>query len=313
VSEAPAPAPLPSLSIVLVSWNAARVLSRCLAALDPIEHEVIVVDNASTDESAEVVAREFPRVRLIRNSENRGFAGAVNIGLGACHGELVLLLNCDAIAQAGAIDRMRRVLAARPDCGAAGGALVDEAGTLQHGFHARRFPTLASLLVDLWLIDQLWPNNPVTRRYLALDRTSNAAEPVDVEQPAAACLMIRGDVLKALGGLDEGFYPAWFEDVDLCRRIISAGWRILFIPDARFTHRGGEAMRALGLTRFSRIWYRNLQRYVRKHHGRGSLVACKALVISGMGLRVAAVVVSGRWADAGAYARVMVDALRYWP
>jgi GT2 family glycosyltransferase len=303
----------PRVSILLVSWNAAAVVERCLRALDACTHQVVVVDNASDDESARIVAERFPRVELVRQPVNRGFAGGVNAGLPRCRGDLVLLLNCDTEAHVGSVDRLAAVLDNTPDCGAAGGALVDEHGVGQHGFHPRRFPTLWTWAVDLWLIDELWPDNPITRRYKAPDQTLDAVSPVDVDQPAAACLMIRRELLDTLAGMDEQFSPAWFEDVDLCRRIKDSGWRIQFVPGARFTHVGGLAMRHLGLARFSRIWYANLQRYVRKHHGTTALVVCKGFIVSGMVLRMAVVTLSGRWHDATAYAKVAWDALTTWP
>jgi GT2 family glycosyltransferase len=163
--------------------------------------------------------------------------------------------------------------------------------------------------VDLCLVDQVWPQNPVTRRYLALDQTVGATTPIDVEQPAAACLMVRRDVLDALGGLDETFFPAWFEDVDLCRRIRQAGWPLLHVPDARVTHRGGEAMRALGLARFSRAFYRNMRRYARKHHRRPVWIALDVLIAGGMTVRALWTLLSGRPRDARGYARVALDAV----
>jgi N-acetylglucosaminyl-diphospho-decaprenol L-rhamnosyltransferase len=299
-----------SVSILLVSWNAASVIERCLRSIDVATCEVVVVDNASDDDSAKIVAELFPAVRLLRQSTNLGFAGGVNAGLHACTGSLVLLLNCDTVAHEGSIARLEYALRTRPDSAAAGGALFDERGIPQHGFHVRRFPTLWTWLVDLWLVDKLWPSNPVTRRYLALDQTSGARGMVEVDQPAAACLMLRREALKQIGGMDEGFYPAWFEDVDLCRRLKDAGWRIVFVPDAAFTHVGGPAMRRLGLAGFSRVWYRNLQRYVRKHDGVLALLACKGLIVSGMALRVVISLIRFRWSDARAYTDVAIEALQ---
>ncbi len=299
----------PEVSVVLVSWNAADVIGPCLESLRGGPHEIVVVDNASADGTGDLVSARFPEVRLIRHRENRGFAGGVNAGIRASRGQFVLLLNCDTNVHPGAIERLRDALAARAECGAAGGCLVDADGTAQHGFHVRRFPTLATWAVDLWLIDKVWPDNPVTRRYLAFDQTRDATGPVEVDQPAAACLMLRREAVEGVGGLDEGFHPAWFEDVDLCRRLRSAGWRILHVPAAVFTHRGGEAMRALGLHAFSRAWYRNLLRDVRKHQGPLAALCCRGLIVSGMALRMVAVLLRGRPAEAGAYGRVALDAL----
>jgi GT2 family glycosyltransferase len=210
------------------------------------------------------------------------------------------------------VARLASVLDAAADCAAAGGSLVGDDGQPQHGFHVRRFPTLATWTADLWLIDRIWPGNPASRRYRAEDQTRGARLPVEVDQPAAACLMVRRDVFDAIGGMDERFHPAWFEDVDFCRRLRDAGHRILFVPDAAFVHTGGVAMRHLGLREFSRVFYRNMQRYARKHHGPLGLLASKALIVTGMLLRAAIVLPAGRRRDAGAYLAVAWDALARW-
>lgn len=301
------------VSIVLVSWNAATVIAPCLESLHDSGHHVVVVDNASNDGTADLVASRFPWVHLLREPVNRGFAGGVNRGVRASSSELVLLLNCDTVARPGAVDRLADVLRRVPGCGAVGGMLVDEHGEPQHGFVVRRFPTVLTWAVDLLLLDHLWPANPVTRRYLARDVTSTARGPVDVDQPAAACLMVERRLFDALHGMDERFFPAWFEDVDLCRRIHDAGRRILFVPDAVFTHRGGVAMRQLGPGRFAGFWYRNLQRYVRTHHGTGALVVCKIFILTGVLIRLIASGLAGRLTAARGYARALLDVFVFWP
>ncbi len=130
-------------------------------------------------------------------------------------------------------------------------------------------------------------------------------EPADVEQPAAACLMVRASLFDALGGLDERFSPAWFEDVDFCRRIHAAGFRIRYEPRATFVHHGGVAMRALGLGPFSRIWYGNLARYVRKQQGTLAWLLVRALIAVGMLLRVTIALVRGDREAARAYWSVL--------
>jgi N-acetylglucosaminyl-diphospho-decaprenol L-rhamnosyltransferase len=276
--------PTTHVSILIVNWNARDPLARCLRSLDT-RFQVVVVDNASSDGSAEMVARDFPRVALLRQAKNHGFAGGVNLARRVATSERLLLLNPDIEASGDAIDALAEALDADPQVGAVSGRLVNPDGTPQRGFNVRRFPTLGSIAADLLLIDHLWPNNPATARYLALELSD--AEPVDVDQPAAACLMVRASVFDALGGLDEQFFPAWFEDVDFCRRVHAAGFRIRYEPRASFIHHGGVAMRALGLGRFSRIWYGNLARYVRKQHGTMAWLLVKPLIAVGMLLRVA--------------------------
>lgn len=300
---------VPAVSVVIVNWNTKDMLVRCVEAAARAAHDIVVVDNASTDGSASAIAARFPSVALVCLPENRGFAGGANAGLRRAGTDRVLLLNPDCLATAGAIERLAQVLAGAPDCAAVGGRLVDETGRPQHGFNVRRFPTVATWAMDLLLVDKVWPANPVTRRYEARDLELDGPKPIDVDQPAAACLLLRRDVVLHLGGFDESFAPAWFEDVDLCRRLKAAGWRILLAPDARFVHRGGEAMRALGLTRFSEVWYRNLRRYVRKHHGRAAALAVTGLIVVGMLLRIGVAAARRDGEGLRAYARVLRSTL----
>jgi GT2 family glycosyltransferase len=149
----------------------------------------------------------------------------------------------------------------------------------------------------------VWPGNPISRRYLALDLPFDRVS--EVEQPAAACLMVRRRAFDAVGGMDERFFPAWFEDVDLCRRLRQAGWQIVLVPDAPFPHQGGEAKRTLGLRDFSRAWYANMRRYFEKHHGRASAAVLRALIVMGMIERAAIASLAGRPREARSFLSVI--------
>lgn len=313
------------LAILIVNWNARDPLLRCLESLASLPHLVIVVDNASEDGSADAVARRFPGVTLVRSAVNLGFAGGVNrareeaaraAGAGGPAGpaaDRLLLLNPDTVATGGAIDALAAALAGDASIGAAGGRLVHEDGSPQSGFNVRRFPTMGSFAMDLLLIDQVWPDNPWTRRYLARDLDDGGdAVPVDVDQPAAACLMVRAEAFDRIGGMDTRFHPAWFEDVDFCRRLIAAGFRIRFEPRATFVHQGGVAMRALGLGRFSSIWYSNMERYVRRHHGTTGWLLLKGLIAAGMSARIAISLLRGAPGPARAYAAVLKQTATRW-
>ena len=296
------------VSLLIVSWNSRSRLQRCLGSLPRTNVEIIVTDNASGDGSADMVAAEYPEITLIRETENRGFAAAINLAVQRATSPLVLLLNADVEIFPDAIDSLSSFLDTNPAYGAAGGRLVDADGQFQRGFSVRRFPTMASFAVDLLPLDTVWPNNPVSRRYHAADLDDRVTQPVD--QPAAACLMVRRAALEQLGGLDERFYPAWFEDVDLCRRLKAAGWEIAFVAEATCRHEGGVAMTTLGLTAFSRIWYKNLRRYVEKHHGLLAARTIRALVVVGMAERFVVSMAMGRQDRMAAYRAVLVDALR---
>jgi GT2 family glycosyltransferase len=134
-------------------------------------------------------------------------------------------------------------------------------------------------------LDEIWPGNPWTRRYRCARLDWNLAS--DVDQPAAACLMVSRRALMSLDGFDEQFEPAWFEDVDLCKRIRNAGRRIRFEPAARFAHHGGYSLGRLGREKFLEYFHANQIRYFSKHHGRSDAEVVRRLVVIGLSLRAA--------------------------
>lgn len=292
-----------SLTLVIINWNARHHLETCLRAVAPLGYGVVVVDNASTDGSAEMVASTFPTVTLLRSDANLGFAGGVNAGVAATGSRWVLVLNPDVLVSNDAIGHLLASAEDDPRVGAAGACLVDHAGQPQADFIVRRFPTLGTLAVDLLLIDKVWPDNPVTRRYLARDLSLDRSQ--DVDQPAAACLLVRRQAFDEVDGFDTAFRPAWFEDVDFCRRLQRAGWRIRYVAEARVPHIGGVAMRTLGLGSFNQTWYRNMRRYVDRHMDPVRAVGFRALLVVGMALRATVSVLRGRPEDARAYLAVV--------
>jgi len=310
----------PSISVVIVCWNCGEELLRCASSLAPLAAaaepalEVVVVDNASTTFPGDELRRLLPAVRIMLNEHNRGFGPAANQGAAAAAGDILLLLNPDTEAVGNPFPAIVRAFASSPSPAAVAPALVGLEGDgarAQDEFQLRRFPTLARAARELLLVDRAWPRNPWLRRerYLDEDRT----RPFEVEQPAAAALAVRRDVFLSLGGFDERFVPAWFEDVDLCRRL----WRhgpVLFWPEARFAHVGGVAARRLGHDHFLPMYYRNACRYWRLHHGPGSAVTFRALLAAGMLLRLLLVPwlpgrSSSRRIAARAFARTLAVAL----
>lgn len=238
------------------------MIGRCLDALAEMAPSAtaIVIDNASSDRTLEQVrAREG--VRVIANGENRGFAAAVNQGVQAASQEYLLTLNPDTHLLT-ALDDLEN---ATRQYGLASGKLLDKTGRPQLGFTIRRFPTPVTFWFELCGLNRLWPSNPVNRRYRCLDRDLDQAGPV--EQPAGAFLMFRRDVWERLGGLDEGFYPVWFEDVDFCRRAAQAGYRIEYIPAAAAEHLGGHSVYQIPEGCRLRYWCASLLRYASKYFG----------------------------------------------
>ncbi len=276
------------ISIVIVNWNSGTRLKRCLSSL--LEHapgcEIIVIDNASEDRSADFLKDAAPPpARLIGNRINSGFASACNLGWRRSRGEKVLFLNPDTECLPGSVRRLAEPLILEADVWAAGGLLIDSAGTPQSGFNVRAFPTVAHVAADMLLLEEAWPGNPWSRHYRM--SSWNPRRAVEVYQPAAACLMVARRALEYLGGFDERFFPAWFEDVDLCRRIWKAGGRIRFEPAAGFLHLGGHSLERLTPELFLEYFHTNQIRYFAKHHGRDAAERVRKLVVAGMVLRAA--------------------------
>jgi N-acetylglucosaminyl-diphospho-decaprenol L-rhamnosyltransferase len=218
----------------------------------------IIVDNASRDNTVALLARR-PNVTVIANAQNRGFAAAVNQGVQATEAAFILLLNPDVELLTG-VDAL---VEASRKYGMAAGKLVDSLGHTQAGFTIRRFPTPAALVLEILGMNRLFSNNPVNRRYRYLDRDLDV--PGEVEQPAGAFLMCRRDVWTELRGLDEGFYPVWFEDVDFCRRAVNSGFRIEYVPEVQARHQGAHSVNALTAGCRARYWCVSLLRYAAKH------------------------------------------------
>jgi GT2 family glycosyltransferase len=262
----------PLLSGVVVHWHNEDLLAELAAAWprDP-RCELVVVDNGSArplELPAEIGAR------LIRPGRNLGFAGGANAGIEAARGEIVLLLNPDAVPEPGALDELLRGFAAFPDAAGLAPHLAGPHGEPQHAWQLRALPSPGECLRQVLLL----PTRPTY--------TAEPPAGTPIEQPAAAALALRRAAVLALGGFDSGFHPAWFEDVDLARRMKAAGLVLRYWPAARFRHLLGSSVPRLGYGAFLWIYYRNLTRYLRKHHGRAWAGAARALLPVGLALRL---------------------------
>ena len=276
------------LTVAVINWNACSALRHCLKSIAAHPYhgasDVLVVDNGSEDGSADMVRSDFPWTRLLANRENLGFAGACNQAVKAADSELILFLNSDIRVLPGSLDAMAECMEGEPAPDICGGHLTDSAGETQKGFTIRRFPTPLSLIFELLLVDKIFPGNRISRRYRMSDWDYQASGEVD--QPAGACLLIRREVFDRIGGMDPDFHPAWFEDVDFCRRAKKAGFRIYFNHRARFLHEGGASVSVLSREGFLPLYYRNLERYCRKHFSRPVFYLIKFCVIIGMLKRI---------------------------
>jgi GT2 family glycosyltransferase len=263
------------LSVVIVNWNTRELLRRCLDAVavasGALESEVIVVDNGSVDGSAELVAMRYPSVQLLRNADNRGYAIATNQGAALARGEYLLLLNSDTEPQAGAFDALVRFLDERADYVGAAPRLVEADGTVQRA--CMRFPRRRTVFAFGTPLERLRPDSRELRRYFALDFDYESDG--DVEQPPAACLLVRRSVWEDLRGMDESLW-LFFNDVDLCARIAARGDRLRYIASAVVQHVGGAST-----SRFADFvpqWQADRLRYYRKHFGPLGALCAKTAV-----------------------------------
>ncbi len=235
------PAEGASVDVVIVSADMAEMTLDCVARLDDASiARIVVVDNASGTSAADVRARFADGVTVVTLDRQHGFAAANNRGVAAGDSPFVLLLNSDILTPPEAIATLLAALEDDPGAVAAGGRLVDpDTLETQPGYRPRPFPTLANFAVILLGIEEAWPGNPITRRYHGAAVADDEAS--DVEQPAAAALLVRRADLEAIGGFDERFW-FWFEDSDLLRRLHDRG-RIRYVPAAAFRHLGGGTFR----------------------------------------------------------------------
>ena len=262
------------LSIVIASWNVCSLLRRCLHSIfeASIQHpassvEIIVVDNASTDGSVEMVRVEFPSVHLIANTDNRGFPAANNQGIVVAHGRYVLLLNPDTEVIGDALTTMVAFADMHLDVGMVGPQLLTPDGSVQSS--RRRFPTLLTAFFEsTWL--QPYAPRGLLEQYRVLDRPDDVVQ--DVDWLYGAALMARREAIEQVGPMDEGFFM-YSEELDWCRGFRDAGWRVVYLPTAQIIHHGGKSSEQVVVARHIHFQTSKV-RYFRKYHGR---IAAEAL------------------------------------
>jgi GT2 family glycosyltransferase len=227
------------LSLCLVSWNVWADLRGCLLSLrqNPgVRLQIIVVDNASADDTVAHLRRDFPEVELIANAENRGFAAASNQALAAAEGRYLLLLNPDTVVPPHGLEELVAFADQRPEAGVVGPQLRYPDGRLQYS--ARHFPTVTAALFRNTPLSRLFPRARAVQAYLMADWEHNEVREVDWVSGAA--MLIRREAYEQIGPLDERFY--WgSEDVDYCWRAHQAGWKVLYTPTPRIVHAVGRS------------------------------------------------------------------------
>jgi N-acetylglucosaminyl-diphospho-decaprenol L-rhamnosyltransferase len=262
------------ISIIIVSWNTRDLLEKCLASvyadtsLPADKVEIIVVDNASTDDSAGMVRSRFPATRLIENQVNIGFARANNQALRQAAGDYLVLLNPDTVLHLPVWGPLVDFMEAHPRTGAAGTRLLNPDGSLQISCYPA--PSLGREVWRLFHLDILRPlaTYPMARWPVDLPRA------VDVVQ--GACMILRRTALEQIGLLDEDYF-IYSEEVDLCYRLRRGGWGIYWLPTAQVTHYGGQSTRQVATEMF--LWlYQGKVLYFEKHYGRLTAIIYKIIL-----------------------------------
>lgn len=274
------------LSILIVTYNSATLIAGLLdrlqdqlSAATGLQAEVILVDNASSDATADLVAREYRWVTLVRSARNLGFAAGNNLAAQRASGEFLLLLNPDAVPAPGSLAAGVELMRAHPQVGLGGGQLLAPDGNAQPS--ARMFPTLRDELFTLSGLAARFPHSPLLAR---MDRRwADPAQPAAVDWIPGAFVFIGRATWRALGGFDERFFM-YYEEVDLCRRLREHGLTVHYWPQLRATHIGGASARTVDRARVSRSgnqlegWrMRSALLYYRKHHGPAAAWGWKTL------------------------------------
>ncbi len=297
--------PVTDLSIIVVSYNTAGLLKKCLESVLANPHpswqsEIIVVDNASHDGSAEMVRQEFPQVQLIANEENRGFARANNQALTVAGGRFILLLNPDTEVVGDAIWKMVAFMEAEPQAAVVGPALIYPDGSFQEG--SFRFPDLPQIFFDFFPLNWRFTRSRLNGRYSRRLYDGPSPDAFEIDFPLGACLMVRRSVLQKIGLLDEQFFM-YMEEIDWCYRIkhgdtppgyeapginFRAGrkqphhWRIYCLPSAKIIHHSGASSNQFREEMFYQL-HRSRAYFYKKHYTPRFQTAARWLTAAGLG------------------------------
>jgi N-acetylglucosaminyl-diphospho-decaprenol L-rhamnosyltransferase len=278
------------LSIVIVNYNTANYTAQCLDSIAQhapnCGYEIVVVDNASTDDSADRLEANYPQVKLVRSRENRGIAGGNNMGIRAGSGRYVLLLNNDTLVLPGTLNRVVTFLDEHPEAGGVGGQLLNEDGSFQAGavdFH--------SLWQDFLIITKIgqhfrpyYPSYPPGSKVRQVDWLSTAF------------MLFRRDALEGVGLVDEAYF-IYSDETDLQYRLHQAGWKIYYLPDVQTIHFGGKS---LNPWRRRKMFYRGMLLFFHKHYARWQEVVLRLMLVGISALKLpiwAATYLLPRWRE----------------
>lgn len=273
------------VSVVIVTWNCEQFIADCLRSLIsqlPLQSEIIVVDNASSDRTVEAIRSVSPFVKLIQNEQNLGFAGGNNLGIEAATGEYVCLVNPDMIVCERCIPRMIEYMKQHGEAGLLGPKIVECDGAVQRS--CMRTPTLWNQLCRGLALDTLTKHSRLFGGYLMTDFTHDELREVDIIN---GCFwLVRRQALEEVGLLDSRFWM-YGEDLDWCRRYREAGWRVIFFPGSEALHFGGGSSAHTPLLCYLEMMRADLQ-YWRKYHNLVSYSGYFTILFIGHAVRLTA-------------------------
>jgi GT2 family glycosyltransferase len=253
------------VSIIIISWNTETILKDCLSSVYEQTHdvtfEVIVVDNASSDASCEMVKREFPSVTLIENRENKGFAAANNQGMAEAKGRYILLLNSDTIVLNGAIEKAIFFADAHSQAAVVGCRVLNPDMTLQPTCFM--FPSILNMLLESSGLHRL----SATSKFFGRKRMAwwDRSDVREVDVVTGCFVLVRRQAIQQVGVMDERFFM-YAEESDWCYRFKRAGWKNMFTPDAQIIHLGGQSTKMTRASMTVRL-RKSILQFMKKHHG----------------------------------------------
>lgn len=264
------------VSIVIVNWNTRDILHDCLESIyrgtRTVGFEVIVIDNASMDDSVQMIRSDFPKVVLIENSENRGFAAANNQGMAIAKGRYVLLLNSDTIVLEDAIDKVVAFADTHPEAGMVGCRVLNADRTLQRSCFM--FPSVLNMALWVSYLFKVFPRS----RFFGRDRMTwwDGDDVREVDVLTGCFMLVRREAMEQVGPMDERFFM-YFEETDWCYRFKKSGWKIIFTPSGEIIHLGGTSSKKVRAGMVNQ-WRKSMLLYYRKHKSMAAYISAWTLM-----------------------------------
>lgn len=272
-----------NLSIIIINYNVKNLLNDCInslyESLKGIRFEIIVIDNASTDDSVEMLYMHHPQIKTIVNTQNIGFGAANNQGLAEASGDFILLLNPDTIIFPDTIAKTLKFCQEHPEVGIVGCKILNPDKTLQPS--CNYFPNLLDYIWETFFVDKLFPRNKLIGRFHMSYFNHDVIAEVDCVK--GAFMMVKKQVIAEIKGFDEDFF-IYSEEMDLCYRAKQKGWKIFFYPDAEIIHYGGQSTFPESEAMFIEF-HKGRYKFFRKHKGLFKAKIVKLMLFGGVAIR----------------------------